>query len=74
MRYLLCVLMCCVMCFGFANVANSQCDRGVCPLPPFVARGVVIVETPTCVVAVKNTYLSCGYENCRYYQKDRSSN
>jgi len=53
MRYLLCVLMCCVMCFGFANVANSQCDRGVCPLPPFVARGVVIVETPTCVVAVK---------------------
>ena len=53
MRYLLCVLMCCVMCFGFANVTNAQCDKGVCPLPPFVARGVVIVETPVCTVVAK---------------------
>ena len=47
-----CVLVFCVLCFGFATEANSQCDKGVCPLPPVISYGV-IVKTPVCVVAVK---------------------
>ena len=50
---LFCLMLFCVLCLSLASQANAQCDKGVCPLPPFVARGVVIVESPTCTVVAK---------------------